>query len=459
MKKLLLLFSLLPLFTIGQNIKGTIISEKNESPVADANIIYLSLKLETTSNEKGEFNLILPSNIKKNDTIQITHIGFTEKKITFEDFKKQNYKITLFEEVENLNEVKLTANHPPKLKSKLAFEKVKSIPHGISSYGSFLLDDKIYVFGGDGSLEFDIKKRMQYLSVPDDQYLQRLLLEQRFSFNSNFFNNKLFIYDIKNDTWDTSEVKFKKRAFHSLNYYDGKFYLLGGKKPSYNGKLQYLENEIEVFDVLNQTVTIDKTNPHQASNTASFTYQDNIILLGGSVKMTDEGKKTFSDKMHFYNIKSGYWYELPKMITPKETSGILLDNTIYLFGGDNGTILDSIETFDLRSEKWTTIGALFTPLERPAITAQNNTIFLFDNNNIIVYDIQNRTLKQYRVEIGITNAAIHYYNNKLYIISGRKTNDYSKFPSKEVFSINLEEFDTTKPEKIKTLSKGLAAKS
>lgn len=175
--------------------------------------------------------------------------------------------------------------------------------------------------------------------------------------------------------------------------------------------------------------------------------------------MTEKGKKTFSDKVHFYNIQSGYWYELPKMTTAKETSGILVDNTIYLFGGNNGDNLDTIETFDLTSEKWTTAGTLFNTIERPATTTYNNIIYLFDNNKIIVFDIKNKTLKQFSVEINATDSSIQYYNNKLYIIGGKKENEYSIVPSKEVLSIDLEEFETTKPDKIKSLKNIIASKS
>lgn len=456
MKKLLFLLLLVPFLSFSQNTIGTIISEKTGYPVSDANITNLNTKSKTLSNSKGEFIL---NATNENDTLQISHIGFIERKITFKELKKQKYRVALFEEVENLKELTLTANHQLKLKDKLAFEKLTSLKYGISSFGSFLLDGKIYVSGGDSSMEFDINQRMRDLNVSDQDYLKRLIQEKRSDFSSNLFNDKLQVYDIKNNTWEISNIKLKNRAYHSLNYYDGKFYILGGKRPSLNGRFEYLNDEIEVYDIQNQTVKIDKTNPHQAINFASFTYQDNIIVMGGSISMTEKGKKTFSDKVHFYNIKSGYWYELPKMSTPKETSGILVDNTIYLFGGNNGNDLDTIETFDLNSEKWATLGTLFYAVEKPAVTSHNNVIYLFDNNSITVFDIKNKTMKQFSVEINTVNASIHYYNNKLYIVGGIKENNYSKTPSRGTFSINLEEFETTKYEKIKTLKDALAIKS
>jgi hypothetical protein len=79
-----------------------------------------------------------------------------------------------------------------------------------------------------------------------------------------------------------------------------------------------------VFDIKSQTVTIDNTNPHQASEFASFTHKSNIIIMGGSIKMKENGSKEYSTKVHSFDINSGYWYELADMPTAKETNGILI---------------------------------------------------------------------------------------------------------------------------------------
>ncbi|MBL4906796.1 MAG: hypothetical protein JKX94_05030, partial [Sneathiella sp.] len=40
------------------------------------------------------------------------------------------------------------------------------------------------------------------------------------------------IYDIAKNTWATSSKKFRKRAYHTINYYNNTLYVLGGKSLS-----------------------------------------------------------------------------------------------------------------------------------------------------------------------------------------------------------------------------------
>ncbi|MDC6383812.1 hypothetical protein D2V93_15585 [Flagellimonas taeanensis] len=54
--------------------------------------------------------------------------------------------------------------------------------------------------------------------------------------------------------------------------------------------------------------------------------------MGGSVKLDKAGMKVFTDKCHFFNITSGYWYELENMTKAKEVDGALIGNKVYLIG-------------------------------------------------------------------------------------------------------------------------------
>lgn len=453
MKKLLLfIFISFPLFSIAQNIDGIIVSQKTNLPLEDTNVFALSSNLGTLSNAKGEFSLKLLSKFKDNDTLQFSHIGYILTKFTVAALKKLNFRVSLPEDVENLSGLTIQANHKLKLKSKLAFHKLAPLKYRISAFGSLLKDDKIYVSGGDetyniGSWEKVKRERPDFTL---DDYLNEISYQS----DGEFYKDKLLIYDIKNNSWETSELKFKKRAYHNLNYYDNKMYIIGGKRISANGAFQYLQDQIEVFDMDKKTITIDKTYPHQASNAASFVYKDNIIVMGGSIKSNTKDKKEFTDKVHLYNINSGYWYELEKMPIAMETNGILVGDKIYLIGGDNGKPVSEIATFDLVTEKWQTEGELFSGLERPAVTFHDQTIYFFEDQKMYVYDIKSKQLKQYDVELELKGSSMYYYDGKLYILGGTTVNNYSVWPSANVYSISIDEFDTTQFSKIKILSTG-----
>ncbi|RKR09122.1 Kelch motif protein [Flavobacterium sp. 90] len=452
MKKLLLIIFFLPLITIAQNIKGIIFSQKTDLPIEDTNVFALSSNTGTLSNVKGEFALKLDTKFKDSDTLQFSHIGFITTKISITDLKKLDFKVSLPEDVENLSGVTISANQKLTLKSKLSFKKLSALKNPVFAFGSFLKDEKIYVIGGDASFDSDAFKKVR-LEKPDFS-LKDYLDEIKYNTTLFYYKGDFSTYNIKTDSWEVSNLKFKKRAFHNIHFYNNSIYVLGGKRISVNGKFEYLQDQIEVLDLDKQTIKTDNTNPHQAANFASFLYKDNIIVMGGSVKMSEKGKKDFSNKMHLYNLTSGYWYELDNMSTAKEATGILIDDKIYLIGGNNGNPISQIESFDLISQKWQIEGELFSGLERPAITYHDNIIYIFENQKMLVYDLKTKQLKEYIVELGLQLSAMYYDTNKLYILGGRTENEYSTIPSANVFSIDTEEFKTTQPNRIKVLSGG-----
>jgi len=448
-KKILLFFILIPFFSVSQNISGVVISKKDNLPIENTNVFALSSKAGTITDENGKFSLKLLSQFKDDEVLEFSHIGFTSLKIKLEDLKKAKFTVFLANEVENLSELTIAANHQLKLKSKLDFNKLAPLKYPIFSFGSFLKDDKIYVIGGNGSSEADAWKKVT-AEKPDPSMKD---LQNELSRNPTFlfYKGDFSTYDIKTDAWEVSPIKFTKRAHHNIHLYDNSIYVLGGKRISVNGKFEYLQDQIEVLNLTNQTIKVDNTNPHQAADFASFTYKDNIIVMGGSVKMTESGKKAFTNKVHLYNITTGYWYELDNMPTAKETNGILIDDKIYLIGGNNGQPLSKIETFNLVTQKWETEGELFSGLERPAITYHNNIIYFFENAALYTYDLKTKQLKQYQIDLSLKFSSMHFYNDKLYIIGGYSFNDYSKTPSANTYSVSIDEFQTTKPSHFKTL--------
>jgi N-acetylneuraminic acid mutarotase len=256
------------------------------------------------------------------------------------------------------------------------------------------------------------------------------------------------IYDINKNQWETSQLKFRKRAYHNLNEYNDKIYILGGKKISVNGVYEYLDNTIEVFDINKQTISIDNTNPHQAADFASFTYGTTLIILGGSIKKNDDGIKEYTNKVHLYDLVSGFWYELESMPVAKETSGVLIQNKIFLFGGFNGKPLSTVESFDLITEKWNTEGNLFTTLSNPAISSKKDVVYLFENEKIYTYNIYTKELREYLINLPMKASKMFFLDDKLYILGGYIENYYSKYPSPNVFSIEIDEFKNTKPNRI-----------
>jgi hypothetical protein len=447
LKKLLFILFLLPLFAFAQNINGTIIDTKNNQPLQDANINIKDLNISTSTNKKGKFYINISREFQENDSLYISHIGYTTKQISLSELEKEDYLIYLDENIEYLNGVTLLANK--ELKSKLAFTKLASLKYPISSFGSILKDNKIYVIGGDASFKTDTWKKLQYEKV--DFTLNDYIRELQFQFSNQSYKGNLLVYDIKTNQWETSKIKFRKRAYHNLQEYDNKIYILGGKRISANGIFEYLDDKIEVFDTNKEIITIDNTNPHQATEFASFTYNNTIITMGGSVKMSKNGAKKYSNKVHSYDISSGYWYELTDIPNAMEVNGTLIKDKIYLIGGFNTKPLSSIESFDIATEKWKTEGELFYGLSYPAITHNNTIIYFFENGKMHTYDTNTKELKEYLINLPMKASKLFFSDDKLYLLDGYLENYYSKYPSPNLFSIDINEFKNTKPNRVKIL--------
>ncbi|MDJ0646958.1 MAG: galactose oxidase, partial [Flavobacteriaceae bacterium] len=232
--------------------------------------------------------------------------------------------------------------------------------------------------------------------------------------------------------------------YHSVVSSGDKIYISGGKRLSSNKRLQYLDETIEIYDQNSNNVIEDRVNPHKAVNALSLSYKDKILLIGGSIKESKNGIKTFSDEIHFQNLKTGFWYKLTTMREGKEVKGVLAGDKIYLIGGFNGRSLTTIETFDLLTDKWETVGELNKASASPGIAISDTTIFIFDNGKISTYNTRTKVLNDYLINIPLSGANMHYNNGKLYVIGGYTKNSYSKLPSSAVYSIDLKEFDMTR---------------
>lgn len=263
--------------------------------------------------------------------------------------------------------------------------------------------------------------------------------------NHNWKNHSdaLQIYDIPNGTWEESDLKFRKRAYHRVTSIDNQLYILGGKRLALNRKYEYLDDKIKVLDIAANNIVIDDVNSHQALNFATFSHQDNIILMGGSIKRELEGPKTFTNKSHVFNTKTGYWYELPKMTKAKETNGVIIKDKIYLIGGFNRKALNEIESFDLISGAWEIEGKLPYGIENPSVTFNNNIIYIYNIGKIFTFNIRTKSLSEFNIELNFSDASIHYYQDKLYLLGGMVKEDFQITSSKNLYSIDLSEFNTT----------------
>ena len=450
MKKSFLLFVLsfwFGLSALAQSLSGVILDQETKKPIHHVAIYLPKLGLGTTTLRNGEFSFSTDKKFENSDIIEFSILGYKTKRISIEQFNNQGNKTFLERIYENLDEVVI--NSKVKKKASIPFKKLADLPQRVGDASSVLFEDKIYLISGDKSYLEETNRRIMEESISFQQFLQRMQMDV----SIERYNDRLQIYDITNDRWELSDQKFSKRAFHKVVQANNNIYSIGGKKLNVKRTRELLDNSIEVYSPKSNVIEVDKTNPHQAVNFAALSYQDNIILMGGSVKKKKSGAKVYSNKSYVFNTKTGLWYNLPPMVTPKETNGVLLKDKIYLFGGFRDNPLTQIESFDLNSGKWTLEGDLFKGIANPALAASVDEIFIYNPGKLTVFNNKTRALTEYNLNLFMEGAQIQYFNNQLYIFSGFLIDKlaYSKRATKELYVIDLSGLPLTKINKSKAL--------
>jgi len=443
MKKTFLIFllSFITSLTYGQNFIIKVIDSNTDLPISGAHVKFKEKVFLT--NAEGFVNI--PKSISNN--VEVSHVKYHSKQIQLKN--KNDVTIYLTEKHLNLDEVVITSKR--ELKKYIHFTRLPKIPKSIHSFSSVLLEDKVYTFGGDGSnIKYSNRKGLNEMTQSDENQIIKFLAQNK---ESNFYKyrSNVFIYDFKKKAWETSNIETKPRAYHKAVAYQDEVYLLGGKRITLTKMKEMLMPEIEILNIKNDSIKVDEMNPHQGVNFESLIFEDKLLVIGGSIKLQGNGLKKYSDKIHFYDFKSGYWFLLSIMKKGKETSGVIVNKKLYLFGGQRNKKLKEIESFNLITGKWKKEGELFTAMEKPAITKYKNIVYLFENDRLVTYNTQSKELKEFRIDLPLYFSEIHIKNEKLYILGGTEIKNYENRPQRSFVEISLEEFNTTRIKKSKTL--------
>lgn len=429
-------------FCFSQKINGKVLNYETNEPIERAHIFVSNEAIYSDVNGEFTFNLDKSNSI----IIRITHIKFAEKTVVYK--LNPNKKITIYleEKSEALNEIVI--NTERKLKMQLNFKRLDDLPRATYAFTSILKDGKIHLFGGDISSEFEKNKEglAEQVFFSNEEEIMKVLQRPK-PINFDFFLGDYQVYDIATKTWKYKKDKFLKRAYHNSVVYKDDVYIFGGKSFSKKKFSQLLRPQIEIFSTKDSLIALDQTNPHQAVNMGTAIYQDKILAFGGSTKMKENGNKEYSNEIHFYDLKSGNWYFLTKMLKGKEVKGIIFKDKLYLIGGYYKKSLTEITSFDFVTGKWKKEGDLFKGMRNPSLTKDNEFIYIQEGSTIVTFKPKTNTLKEYNMELRIKDANMHFYNESLFLLGGFFVESYRKQPSASAFKIDVIEFLTTKPSK------------
>jgi len=451
MKKKLLIIIVLGVFFIStpfyaQILKGEILDSETQFPIENVNIYNKTTGFGTTSNSLGEFYL---NKVKDDsDTLIFSYIGYHTETKTIAEFKSESNSISLQEKIDGLDLVDVSSKT---LNDKINFQKLENIPKALYAFSTNIIDGELFLVAGNESEE--TKQALKLLDRYSDMALDDFLkaLARRPNKDWAKYNSEIYSYKFLDKKWEKNKNSIKPRAYHNSVVLNDKIYIYGGKTLSTNHWKEYLPNQVEIYDVKRDTLLLDETNPHLAINFASFTYDSLIFLMGGSIKEFENTKrKHYTNKVHIFNSKTGYWKELGSMPEGKETSGVLVNDIFYFIGGYKGEPIKSIETYNLRNGKWKRIGELFDPMSRPAIASKDERIYIYDNKRILAFNTLTRSLREFKIDIDVYEPKMVVYGSDLYIIGGNNKFEFKLKPSNGFYKIPIENFKNTKIEKQRT---------
>lgn len=434
---IIIILIFLPIMSYSQ-ISGEIIDYDNQRKLQNVTVLNQTNQQGTYSNKDGRYEL--PEFWKLEDTIRFSIIGYHPFKTTFMNLKKEGMIIKLHRSTEKISDITIQSK---RFKNKIDYRKLKNMPKGLYGFSSSNYDGKIYVSGGVISKFVDRKKKILANSSSSLVMLQAASTP---NFNFEKFNSQIFIYDLENHNWKIISKDLIERAYHDTQIIDDNLYIFGGITLSKNRKKEYLAQDIEIFKINSDTVLVDEINPHQSVNPGSFVYNSRLFTYGGSVKKYRiSGEKVYSNKIHVFNPKTGYWKEAFGMPEGKESPGVLIKNKYYFVGGSLNKPLKSIETLNLFNGKWKRIGELNTPISSTSLANFENQIFAYTQGKILLIDVESQTVKEFLIDCKEKNAQLHINKNSLYLIGGILEDDFSKIPSNQLIQISLNQFKITAP--------------
>ena len=436
-----LFFLLYTSLFFSQKITGVVVNALTNEPIEKAHIFLPKETVYTDLNGKFTFNL------KKRDTINITitHLKFQIKKLVYSRYTSETpFVIYLDEKSEQLDEVVINTDR--NLKNQINYEKLEDLPRGAYAFASSLIEGKIHVFGGDISSAFEKNKEglSEQVFFSNEAEIMRVLTRPK-PISFDYYLGDYQIYDVASKKWYYKKDKLLKRAYHNSVVYKDDVYLIGGKSFSKKKYKELLRKQVEVMSLKDSMIALDQSNPHQAVNFGSSIYQDKVLVFGGSTAVKENGNKVYSDEVHFYDIKTGNWYLLTKMLKAKEVKGIVFKNTLYLIGGYAKKSLTEITSFNLLTGKWKKEGDLSKSMRNPSLTKDDEFIYIQEGSRILTFKPKTKILKEYNLDIPLQNASLHYYNENLYLLGGFFLESYRKQASSSFFKISVLEFLTTKP--------------
>lgn len=287
------------------------------------------------------------------------------------------------------------ASPSPSDQSEPLWTNGSKMPTPRSAFAAAIVDDKIYVVGGQGEKVkkdkivelYDIKSGewTKGTSLPEPlDHLGMASYEGKLyvvgGAHKFGYSNKLLIFDPSTNKWTEGQPMPGARTALTVNFVDGKLYAIGGVDDVHNVVATNFE-----YDPVSDTWTEKSPMPTARHHLTSSVVNGKIYAIGGRIfgdgipePFVNAKALSNFDVNEAYDPATDTWTKLEPM--PSKRSGLAsasIGNYIYVFGGEKvkGTF-ENNEKYDTVNNIWTKDEPLPTPRLGLKAVSFENTIYV-----------------------------------------------------------------------------------
>lgn len=253
-----------------------------------------------------------------------------------------------------------------------AWSKKANMLNKRATFGSCVVDDKIYVIGGE-SMSGALSSLEMYDPETDTWSLKKDMPSKRLAFIARAVNNKIYAiggtqkvlssvpndeqlklveeYDPSLDSWTSRSPMNHGRILFGACVVNNKIYVIGGWQ-------NVTISSVEMYDPLTDT-WVEKTNmPTKRGNISVSVIDNKIYVLGGDKGMYEEW--TPEKIVEVYDPTTDTWSQSAKnmIIERCDFAACSCGEKIFVFGGVGNvlsTSSNSAECYNPQSNSWSNI--------------------------------------------------------------------------------------------------------
>lgn len=228
----------------------------------------------------------------------------------------------------------------------------------LNHFQAVSIEKKIYVVGAFTG-EFPLEKPVADIYIYDTEINKWTIRQniipvsrQRGSMAAAVYDNKIYlsggstnghtsgfvnwtdVYDPASDTWKALADAPHKRDHFQAGIYEGKMYVIGGRRTNLAGDKLFSDTEqsVDVYDISgNSWKTLDPSSdlPTPRAGSATLVIQNKILIIGGESKQAKAHQE-----VEAFDPAQNIWIKMPPLANGRHgTQAVLFQNKIYIVGG------------------------------------------------------------------------------------------------------------------------------